>query len=341
MHRRSALSVVLLAVAAACVRDSTAPTLPAGPWLAFSPAPCTFTTTGTTMLLDADCSTSTTILIPDGFTLDGGHHTITAVDPGVGSPFQGAVLRNAGTTAHVVFVDVRAQALAVSCKAGNARLRGILFDGASGSIRHSSVIGVNQAGSGCQEGNAIEVRNFDGAPTAVVEIAHNTVDAYQKTGIVCNGDAVCDVHHNDVGASATQAALAANSVQFGFGATGNLSLNQVAGNSWCQPSDWASTAVLLYEPGAGLVVQSNRIAGNSDVGIYAYSDGATIAKNFVADQGADCNAFGYDYGIGDWGSSYPASSNALTKNQVSGFDTPYDPASPGGKNKVKKAHPAP
>lgn len=339
--RRSAFSFVLVAMTAACVQDATAPTPVFEPWLAFSPAPCTFTTVGTTMRLDADCSTSTTIMIPDGFTLDGGHHTITAVDPGVGSPFQGGVLRNAGTTAHVVFVDVRAQGLAVSCKAGNARLRGILFDGASGSIMHSSVIGVHQAGSGCQEGNAVEVRNFDGAPTAVVEIAHNTIDAYQKTGIVCNGDAICDIHHNDVGASATQAALAANAVQFGFGATGNLSLNRIAGNSWCQPSDWAATAVLLYDTGPGLVVQSNRIAGNSDVGIYAFSDGATIAKNFVSDVGPDCNAFGYDYGIGDWGTSYPSASNSLTKNQVSGFDTPYDPASPGGKNKVKKAHPAP
>ena len=102
--RRSAVPFVLVAMAAACFQDATAPTPGFEPWLAFSPAPCTFTTVGTTMRLDADCSTSTTIMIPDGFTLDGGHHTITAVDPGVGSPFQGAVLRNAGMIAHVVFV---------------------------------------------------------------------------------------------------------------------------------------------------------------------------------------------------------------------------------------------
>lgn len=37
---------------------------------------CTFTTVGTTITLDADCTTDATILIPNGFTLDGAgsHH---------------------------------------------------------------------------------------------------------------------------------------------------------------------------------------------------------------------------------------------------------------------------
>lgn len=40
-----------------------------------------------------------------------------------------------------------------------ARLRGILFDGAAGSITHNTVTNINQGASGCQEGNGIEVRN--------------------------------------------------------------------------------------------------------------------------------------------------------------------------------------
>ncbi len=45
---------------------------------------CTFTTSGFTNTLDADCTTDETILVPNGFTLDGAGHTITAQDPSGG-----------------------------------------------------------------------------------------------------------------------------------------------------------------------------------------------------------------------------------------------------------------
>lgn len=308
--------------------------LTGGPAPAYSSAPCTFTVAGTTMSLDADCSTDATILIPDGFTLDGAFHTITAVDP-AGDHFRGAVVANGGSSAWVTRLEVSAMGLANVCDGGGDRLRGIMFEGASGAITHSLVDGINQGASGCQEGNAVEVRDFDGGPEAsVVEMAHNTLTNWQKTGIVCNGDSRCSIHHNTIGASATQANLAANSVQFGFGAGGSLENNKVAGNSWCGPSDFVATAVLLFVPAATLV-ESNWIDGNADVGIYGFGDGVTIAKNKVYDVGPDCNAFGYDIGIGDYGTG-----NVVTKNHVSGFDTPFDGVT-GPKNKVKKAHGSP
>lgn len=42
---------------------------------------CVFTASGTTWTLNADCTTDTSIIIPNGFTIDGAGHTITAVDP--------------------------------------------------------------------------------------------------------------------------------------------------------------------------------------------------------------------------------------------------------------------
>ena len=301
-----------------------------------TPTPCTFTESGTTMTLVADCTTSASILIPDGFTLNGAHHTITAVDP-PSEHFVGGVVANEGATANVIFLNVTASGLANVCDALGDRLRGILFDGASGSITHSSVIGVNQAGSGCQEGNAIEVRNepFDGTHpnTRSVSIEHNTVDDYQKGGIICNGDMDCTIEHNKVGASATQANLAANSVQLGFAAGGNISDNHITGNSWCGGGA-AATAVLLFETAPGVVVENNKIDGNSDVGIYAFTNDASINKNKVSDIGADCAGQLDDIGI-IWQGSI------LTKNTVSGFETPYDPENPGGKNKTKNAHGSP
>ena len=92
--------------------------------------------------------------------------------------------------------------------------------------------------------------------------------------------------------------------------------------------------MLLYEAVATLV-ESNSIDGNSDVGIYGYGDGVTIAKNKVNDAGPDCNAFGYDIGVGDYGTG-----NVVTKNHVGGFDTPFDGVT-GPKNKVKKASGSP
>ena len=94
----------------------------------FSDNPATSTRT-----LLADCDTSRTILVPNGWTLDGAGHSITAKDPADGH-FLGAVVRNAGTSASVRNLTVTASSLNDVCDGGDDRLRGILLDGASGSI---------------------------------------------------------------------------------------------------------------------------------------------------------------------------------------------------------------
>jgi hypothetical protein len=118
---------------------------------------CTFTTVGTTMTLDGDCPTDATIVVPDGFTLDGAGYTITAVDP-PGGHVLGAIIKNGGSTASVMNVTATTSGLANVCDGGDDRLRGILFDGASGDIVWNTVRDINQGPSGCQEGNAIEIR---------------------------------------------------------------------------------------------------------------------------------------------------------------------------------------
>jgi hypothetical protein len=297
-------------------------------------ADCLFTTTKTTMKLENDCTTDQTILIPDGFTLDGKRHTITAVDPS-GGHFVDAVIKSQGATAHVKNLIVTTSNLNNVCDAGEDRLRGIMFEGASGSIIDNKVLAINQGASGCQEGNAIEVRNapFDGTHpnTMTVEIAHNTVSDYQKTGIVSNGDVSVSIHHNKISSSATQVDLAANSIQFGFGAAGTAEHNKVDGNQWCGSSDSAATAILIFDADNVQVIK-NDIGGNSDIGIYIAGDDVTVDENKVIDSSAiDCNQFGYDIGIGNYGEN-----NSINKNKVSGFDMPFD-GDVGEKNKEKKA----
>lgn len=329
----------LVGLLAACQADTTINPLVAttlsSPSSALALVPCTFTTKGTTMRLTGDCVVDATVLVPDGMTLDGAGHSITAVDPAAGH-FLGAVVQNGGTTAHVKNLLVSVDALANVCDPSSptdTRLRGIMFEGASGTIRNVTVAGVNQGVSGCQEGNSIEVRNapFDNTHpnTQSVIISHSTVLDWQKTGIVCNGDVTCSVEHNVVGASATQANLAANSVQFGFGASGNISHNRIAGNQWCGASVTVATAILLFSS-EDVTVFSNTIDGNADVGIYEAGDGDVLRNNRLDDEGPDCNQAGYDIGIGNWGTN-----GTVTNNKVStGFTNPYDSVLGGG-NKLK------
>lgn len=288
------------------------------PHLASATDDCEFVDAGTTRTLQADCTTDATILVPDGYTLDGGGHSITAVDP-TGSHFVGAVVANEGTTAYITNLVVQASGLSNACDSGVDRLRGILFETASGAIWQNTVQGINQGASGCQEGNAIEVRNapFDGTQpaTQTVEIAHNVVENYQKTGIVCNGDVDCYIHHNFVGESETQDNLAANSIQIGFGGAGMVELNHVSGNQWQGTSDYAASAVLLYLNNMS-TIRRNNIGGNSDVGLFLVGEEITADNNRVFDGGPDHPNSDYDVGIWNDGT------NSVTNNKIRGFDEP-------------------
>ena len=224
-----------------------------------SPTACVFTTTGTTMTLAEDCTTDHTIIVPNGFTLDGDGHSITAVDP-AGDHFRGAVVRNGGSSANVTDVEITAADLADVCDAGDDRLRGILLDGAAGSITDVNVHGVRQGSSGCQEGNAIEARNI-GSPTTVgVTVADSAATDYQKSGIVVNGQVSGTVTGNTVTGDGPIAYIAQNGIQFGFGASGLIRGNTVSGNDYTPSSDVACG--LLFFEANGVKQQANSLFAN-------------------------------------------------------------------------------
>jgi len=239
----------LLLLAALLV--ATSATL-SGSKLASAATTCAFTVDvgAMTMTLNADCTTDTSILIPDGYTLDGDGHTITAVDP-VGGHFLGGVVTNAGTSAHVTNLTVTTSNLVNVCDAGDDRLRGILFEGAAGSITNNTVTGINQGPSGCQEGNAIEVRNapFDNTGSDVfVTISGNYADAYIKNGITVNGSVAATVVNNTViGNGPVGVPLAAqNGIQIGFGATAIVRDNTISDHDYT-PESWTACGLLLYQ----------------------------------------------------------------------------------------------
>lgn len=279
---------------------------------------CVFTTSGARMYLRANCTTDETIFIPNGYTLNGLGHTITAIDP-VGGHFVGAVVKNAGAVAHVRNLTVTVSGLANVCDAGNDRLRGIMFEGASGTIIGNVITNVTQASSGCQEGNSIEVRNepFDGTHpnTQSVVISSNRITNYMKTGIVANGDVNVDVSLNYLTSSANQANLAANGIQLGFGALGKVRYNVVGGNSWCCV-DAAATGILIYQASDGVNVSNNTVYNNADVGIHFEANNGVIRRNIVTESGPDGY---YDVGIGNYGNN-----NTVAQNYIRGYTTPYE-----------------
>src|SRR5882762_4218307 len=77
-------------------------------------AQCTFTFAKKTMTLNGDCITTTSIIVPNGFTLDGAGHTITAMDP-LGDHFKRGVVQNGGATADVTNVTITTSALTDPC----------------------------------------------------------------------------------------------------------------------------------------------------------------------------------------------------------------------------------
>lgn len=275
---------------------------------------CEFTQSAGTWVLNDDCITTASIEIPDGVTLDGNYHTIFAIDPPKGT-FQGGIVVAREAEASVINLTITTILLADVCQTGAERLRGILFDGASGTILGNTVVNVNKGASSCAEGSGIELRNSRSeGPRASLLVERNLVDRYQKTGILVHGNVDAVVRSNVIGASATQETLIANAVQVGSGALATIERNLIAGNSFWG-ADAAATAILLNDSAAGTRVAANDIIGNADVGIYVFSDDAVVEDNDLVDAGPD--GF-YDVGIVNVGSG-----NTFIGNTVQGYRARY------------------
>jgi hypothetical protein len=297
--------------------------------------------------LAADCTTDSTLFIPDGYTFDGQLHTLTAVDPPGGGHFTGAVLRNRGGTARVRNVTVTASGLEDVCETGAARLRGILLDGASGEVVDSTVSGLAKGAgsspSGCQEGFGIEVRNDDASRGPFrVDVLRNRVSGYQKVGILVTGAVEATLERNEVVGGGPVGHIARGGIQVSNGAQGSVMGNTVSGNAYTGSSGDTS-AGLLVSGGSyygastplvtGLVIEGNILADN-DVGIFlSQLEGAggdapstptriRVATNELSN-GAATNPT-YQAAIADYGTG-----NIITSNVLSGAG--YDPATAPGR----------
>lgn len=304
--------------------------------------PCSVTVEDAKVTLQADCTTESTVFIPDGYTFDGAGHVLTAVDTAV-SRFLGAVLRNRGTAADVHNLKVVGRTLtgAGPCDDGANALSGIRLEGASGSIVDSEVVDLHQPGGngGCQEGTAIEVRNaWDAASVPRVDVLRNRVAGYQKAGILCSGRLDVRVEANTVEGGGPVAFIARNGIQVSAGATGRVTGNTVTGNAYTGPIYVASGILVAGGPvydaplSRDVVIQGNTLEDN-DVGInlsQAEANGGPLPESTnlqvvenTLSSSALTNGAPYQAGISDYGGG-----NHISRNRISGAG--YDRAtSPG------------
>lgn len=268
---------------------------------------CAWVERGSTRYLRADCQTDATLLIPDGFTLDGRGHTIKAHDP-VDGAFEGAVVRNAGNSAHVRNLVIDAAGLAPVCHAAtpaDTRVRAILLQDADGSIVDNHVLAINQGASGCQEGSAIEVRASE--RNVEVLISANHVENFQKGGIVVIGTVDAGIYLNRVEGQGPTPNLAQNGIQLSGGATGSVKLNRVRLLRYA-PGTATAAGILLLDAEAPLEVSLNHI-DSCDVGIFlSGTSNAEIHGNSIGDSTYD--------GISIDGRSAPAEQNRVLGNYV-------------------------
>jgi hypothetical protein len=303
---------------------------------------CTFSLAPelTTLVLSSHCLVDAPVYIPDGYRLEGTGHSLTAVDPPEGR-FQGAVLRNRGSTAFISSVTVRAQNLADICYDGDARLRGVLLEDASGTISSTQVLNIRKAegASGCQEGTAIEVRATGTPPSRPqVDIVNNLLSGYQKTGISVSGPVDVIAASNIVEGRGRLTNIVQQGIHFKLGAQGAVVGNLVTGHAYGGSNDIAPGILVTgggYYGGPlckDLQIEGNTLTGN-DLGIYLSqleADGNApasptrirVAYNTLSHTSVT-NGYIYQAAVADSGTG-----NLITSNTISGAG--YDPATRPG-----------
>jgi hypothetical protein len=238
-----------------------------------------------TMTMVSDCSTAVTVMVPDGWTVDGAGHSLIGTET-AGTAFHGAILQNAGSSMNIRNLSVHTTpAWDNAGKNSGGDLAGIKFLAASGSVASTTVDGISH-GNGVQEGKAILVDNrthpLDPNFHAFVSLDNVTVTNFQKAGVDFRGDVNARLVNSVVGQSAspsgvrTDKVTAANSVVVAYGANAVVSGNTITGNDWDGNTDWNATALLGYQAGT-LTVSNNVFNGpGTDVGVDVESSAAVV-----------------------------------------------------------------
>lgn len=261
------------------------------------------------MTLQHDCVTSTSISVPDGFTLNGNHHLVTVVDPGNGQFFSGPIVTNGGAAGSVKNLIIDSPQLG-SCSA----VEGISFNSTTGSITGNTILHIGRTAQSCTTASVgIELIT----PVSVV-VSSNRVWFGNGPALSitcsdwpnCHGGGTVNVTNNEFSTALNQTLVQASGVGGAF--TSNL-LDAVV---------IYDVALYLSNTLPGFKVTSNNINSASGAargaGIYIASDNAVVTSNRVFDWGINENAA---VGIDNVGLTNPAT-NKVTNNEIRCYGVP-------------------
>jgi parallel beta-helix repeat protein len=172
---------------------------------------------------------------------------------------------------------------------------GVLVGGSSSDpstgaeIRHNRITQIrDNPFGGCQNGNAVQVGRQALSLVGSADVVDNTIDAYQKTGVVVDGTGTsARVRDNTITGVGPTATIAQNGVQVSRSAVGDVEHNTISDNVFT-PQTVASTGVLVtVQADPGTEISHNTILRN-DEGVYLDAqDGGTVSHNESSDNTFD------------------------------------------------------
>jgi hypothetical protein len=185
-----------------------------------------------------------------------------------------------------------------------------VLQGGQATIDYNHVSNIQAADpglAGCQYGVGILVGRASLNQVGTATVSLNTVDTYQKGGIVVDGPGSnATVERNTVDGGSPSPIIARNGIQLGRSATGTISRNTVSNNQYTPLPQ--ATGILVFDVDKNVRVISNTVRAN-DYGIdldffNSGTRGARVNSNTIRDSIVD--------GLGVYGSS--STGNVLDSN---------------------------
>jgi parallel beta-helix repeat protein len=251
--------------------------------------------TGSTIKITSGPLNEQVTINKSNVTLDGGNKSIqpTVLAQNATTPEAGeidAIVYVQSGLSNVVLknltLDGSVAASGGGCVAGKGHV-GLYIQSAQVTATKVNVLNVSQGAGlrGCQNGLGVYVRSA-GGPNAAVTFTGGTVNNFDKNGITCNDSTTnCDVSkakvvgRGPIGGADGDAAQ--NGIQIGFGATGSVVGNKVSNFEYTGTSTDA-TGILLYQPGNGVNVQSNKLQKNNEGIAVISATNASVKSNKIS-----------------------------------------------------------
>jgi len=182
---------------------------------------------------------------------------------------------------------------------GNYRFVGVAYFNSSSVVDNCRIIDIREEPpSGAQHGVGLMAYNSDGVPRDF-SVNGTVISGHQKNGTVFHGEGLTvHVDGNEIVGFGPVSFIAENGIQISGGATGTVSGNTVTGHWYTGPS-WASSCILPYNPGPGLLVNNN-ILDDCQAGIYGIgmSDPGMFENEVANSEWGLINYAGSDVEIG-------------------------------------------